>query len=90
MPKARIHVIGNHVGTCVDLAAYTGIAPANFGRRLQKFYDGCYTVEQCMRRGALSKVRTNVEGNSEWASLSRYDKDAHLSLAELPTNWLCK
>lgn len=90
MPPAKIHNIGPHTGTCVVLAAYVGIAPANFGRRLAKYYSGRYTEEQCMKKGSLSRVRKSHEGTDEWRSLSNKEKDSKLKMSDVPHNWLCR
>ena len=88
MSSAVIHVIGDFKGTCQEGAVVTQIASANFGRRLEKFYDGRYSVAQVMNVGSLSRVRAADSGNDEWDELSRHEDDARLSLRDVPFNWL--
>lgn len=88
MSAAIIHTVGNFKGTCKDGARITQIAPANFGRRLVKFYDGEYSVEQVLHVGSLSRVREADTGNSEWDALSRHETDSKLTLHNVPRNWL--
>lgn len=90
MSEAKIHVVGPHKGTCTTLAAYVGIAPANFGRRLKKYYSGHYTAEQCMKKGSLSRVRKANQGTDEWRSISNQESDSRLTLKDIPRNWLTK
>lgn len=90
MSTAIIHTVGDFMGTCKEGAAITQIASANFGRRLDKFYDGEYSVEQVLHVGSLSRVRAADSGNSEWDALSRHETDARLTLQEVPRNWLLR
>jgi hypothetical protein len=88
MSDAIIHTVGEFTGTCQEGAAITKIASANFGRRLEKFYDGAYSVEQVLNVGSLSRVRTADSGNDEWDTLSRHEEDARLDMKDVPFNWL--
>lgn len=88
MSSVILHTVGDFKGTCKEGAAITNIAPANFGRRLKKFYDGAYSVEQVMNVGSLSRVRVTDSGNDEWDALSRHEEDARLDTKNIPFNWL--
>lgn len=90
MATAKVHIVGKYTGTCVELAAITQIAVANFGRRLKKFYAGHYTAAQCMTIGPLSKTRVPGQGNAALRALSSKTKDARQTLANIPLNWLHK
>ena len=88
MPPAKIHQVGPHRGSCEELSMVVGIAPANFGRRLQKFYNGEYTVSKTMKRGRLSTKHNEDCGTTEWKTLSNKLKDARLKPEDIPDNWL--